>query len=73
MAKCYVNNFHLDQQVLQPYILLQGGTYKQICIDMDILIHSLQKNEHFGKLYLKHAHYVSASRVTTLEGLQIIN
>ena len=33
----------------------------------------LQKNEHLARLYLKHAHYVSASRVTTLEGLQIIN
>ena len=33
----------------------------------------LQKNEHLAKLYLKHAHYVSASRVTTLEGLEIIN
>ena len=52
----------------------QGGTYKQICIDMDISDSiGLQKNEHLAKLYLKHAHYVSASRVTTLEGLQIIN
>ena len=52
----------------------QGGTYKQIFIDMDISDSiGLQKNEHLAKLYLKHEHYVSASRVTTLERLQIIN
>ena len=31
------------------------------------------KNEHLARLFLQHAHYVAASRVTSLEGLQILS
>ena len=33
----------------------------------------LTKNKNLAKLFLQHAHYVAANRVTTLEGLQIIS
>ena len=33
----------------------------------------LTKNQNLAKLFLQHVHYVAASRVTTLEGLQIIS
>ena len=33
----------------------------------------LTKNQNLVKLFLQHAHYVATSRVTTLEGLQIIS
>ena len=31
------------------------------------------KNQNLAKSFLQHAHYVAVSRVTTLEGLQIIS
>ena len=31
------------------------------------------ENEHLARLFLQHAHYVAASRVTSLEGLQILS
>ena len=33
----------------------------------------LSKNQNLAKSFLQHAHYVAASRVTTLDGLQIIS
>ena len=33
----------------------------------------LTRNQNLAKLFLQHVHYVAASRVTTLEGLQIIS
>ena len=50
----------------------QGNTSKQVCIDMDTSDSAgFQKYPNLAKLYLQHAHYVAASHVTSLEGLQI--
>ena len=51
----------------------QGSTFQQICLDMDISdSQGFQKHQHLAKIYLQHAHYVAASWVTSLKGLQII-
>ena len=51
----------------------QGSTFKQVCIDTDILDSAgFQKYPNLVKLYLQHAHYVDASHVTLLEGLQML-
>ena len=45
-----------------------------MCIDMDLsAMPGLQQSPGFLKHYLCHACYVVTSRVTSLEGLQIIN
>lgn len=52
----------------------QGSTFKEICIDMDLsAAPGFEKAPAFAKRHLRHAHYVATSRVTSLEGLQIIN
>ena len=52
----------------------QGCTFDHICVDMDISdSEGFSKNEHLARLFLQHAHYVAASRVTSLEGLQILS
>ena len=52
----------------------QGCTFDHICVDMDISdSEGFSENEHLGRLFLQHAHYVAASRVTLLEGLQILS
>ena len=52
----------------------QGDTCKEICIDINTPdSKGLQKKENLAKLYLQHAHYVSVSCVTTLEGIQILS
>ena len=52
----------------------QGCTFDHICVDMDISdSEGFSENEHLAKLFLQHAHYVAASRVTSLEGLQILS
>ena len=51
----------------------QGSTFNQVCIDMDISDSAgFQKYPNLAKVYLQHAHYVAASHVTSLEGLQIL-
>ena len=51
----------------------QGSTFQQICLDMDISdSQEFQKHQNLAKIYLQHAHYVAASQVTSLKGLQII-
>ena len=51
---------------------VQGSTFKQVCIDMDISDSAgFQKYPNLAKLCLQHAHYVAASYVISLEGLQI--
>ena len=51
----------------------QGSTFSKICLDMDISdSEGLAKNTNLAKIFLQHAHYVAASRVTTPEGLQIL-
>ena len=51
----------------------QGSTYDKICIDM-----AISSSEHYckhpmtAKPFLRHARYVAASRVQSLEGLQIL-
>ena len=48
--------------------------FNRICIDMELFDSpGLSKNQKLAKCFLQHAHYVAASRVTTLEGLQIIS
>ena len=52
----------------------QGSTYDKICIDIDISSsEKFHKYPMTAKGFLRHAHYVAASRVRSLEGLQIIN
>ena len=52
----------------------QGCTFDHICVDMDISdSEGFSENEHLARLFLQHAHYVAASRVTSLEGLQIFS
>ena len=52
----------------------QGCTFDHICVDMDISdSEGFSENEHLARLFLQHAHYVAASRVTSLEGLQILS
>ena len=52
----------------------QGSTYDKICIDIDISSSpKFHKYPLTAKPFLRHAHYVAASRVRSLEGLQIIN
>ena len=52
----------------------EGCTFNKVCIDMDLSDSSgLSKNQNLAKSFLQHAHYVAASRVATLEGLQIIS
>ena len=46
----------------------QGYTFDKISIDMD-----MSKMNIWQKYFCKHAQYVSASRVKSLDGLQIIN
>ena len=51
----------------------QGSTFNTICIDMDISdSKGLTKNTNLGRMFLQHAHYVAASRVTSPDRLQII-
>ena len=51
----------------------QGYTFNKICIDMDLSDSpGLSKNQNIAKSFLQYAYYVAASRVTTVEGLQII-
>ena len=51
----------------------QGSTYDNICIDMDISSsEGFRKHPRTAKPFLRHAHYVAASRVRSLEGLQIL-
>ena len=46
----------------------EGCTLNKICIDMDLSDSpGLSKNQSLAKCFLHHAHYVAASRVTTLE------
>ena len=41
---------------------------------MDISVsEGFSENEHLARLFLQHVHYVAASRVTSLEGLQILS
>ena len=52
----------------------QGCTFDHICVDMDISdSKGFSEKEHLARLFLQHAHYVTASRVTSLEGLQILS
>ena len=52
----------------------QGSTYQKICIDMDTSSSQhYRKHPMAAKPFLRHAHYVAASRVTSLEGLHILN
>ena len=52
----------------------QGCTFDHICVDMDISdSEGFSENEHLARLFLQHAHYVAASRVTSLEDLQILS
>ena len=52
----------------------QGCTFNKICIDMDLSDSpGLSKNQNLATSFLQHAHLVAASRVTTLDGLQIIS
>ena len=51
----------------------QDSTFQQVCLDKDISdLVGFQKYPNLAKLYLQHAHYVAASHITCLEGLQII-
>ena len=51
----------------------QGSTYDKICIDMDVSSSDgFRKNPTKAKPFLRHAHYVAASRVRSLQGLQIL-
>ena len=51
----------------------QGSTYNNICIDMDISSsEGFHKHPRTAKPFLRHAHYVAASRVRSIEGLQIL-
>ena len=51
----------------------QGSIYDNICIDMDISSsEGFRKHPRTAKPFLQHAHYVAASRVQSLEGLQIL-
>ena len=52
----------------------QGCTFDHICVGMDNPdSEGLTKNDHLARLFLQHAHYVAASRVTSLEGVQILS
>ena len=52
----------------------QVSTFKEICADMDLSASpGLQQSPGFAKHYLCHTPCVATSRVTSLEGLQIIN
>ena len=52
----------------------QGCTFDHICVDMDISdSEGFSENEHLERLFLQYTHYVAASRVTSLEGLQILS
>ena len=52
----------------------QGCTFDHICVDMDISnSKGFSENEHLARLFLQHVHYVAASRVKSLEGLQILS
>ena len=52
----------------------QGCTFDQICINMDLSdSKGLSQNRNLARLFLQHAHYVAASRVTSLQGLQILS
>ena len=49
----------------------QGCTFDQICVDMDLSdSEGYSQNKNLVRLFL-HAHYVAASQVTSLNGLQI--
>ena len=51
----------------------QGSTYDKICIDMDTSSSAhYRRHPMTAKPFLRHAHYVAASRVKSLEGLQIL-
>ena len=51
----------------------QGSTYDKICIDMNVSSSDkFRRHPLTAKPFLRHAHYVAASRVRSLEGLQII-
>ena len=51
----------------------QGSTYDKICIDMNVSSSDkFHRHPLTAKPFLRHAHYVAASRVRSLEGLQII-
>ena len=52
----------------------KGCTFHQICINMDLSdSKGLSQNKNLARLFLQHAHYVAASRVTSLQGLKILS
>ena len=52
----------------------QGSTLKNVVLNMDpALSPHLAKNLGLARQFYQHAHYVAASRVSSLEGLQILN
>ena len=52
----------------------QGSTLKNVVINMDpTLSQDLGSNLGLARHFYQHAHYVAASRVSSLEGLQILN
>ena len=52
----------------------QGSTFDEICMDMDLSSSPTFMTETgLAKYYICYTHYVAASRVTSLEGLHIIN
>ena len=66
--------FPLKPAVATTIHACQGSTYDKICIDVDTSSSKhYQKYPMKAKPFLRHAHYVAASRVKSLEGLQIIN
>ena len=52
----------------------QGSSFGNVCIDMSLSGSNYRpQDQHFARGHFSHAHYVAASRATSLEGLQILN
>ena len=51
----------------------QGSTLESVCIDMDVSpSEKFAKNPEKAQPFYQHAHYIAASHVRSLKGLQII-
>ena len=72
-AKCTRTQFPVAQTAATTIHKCQGSTLEFVCIDMDVSpSEKFAKNPEKAKAFYQHAHYVAASHVRSLKGLQII-
>ena len=73
-AQIIRTQFPLKPAAVSTIHIGQVCTFDQMCINMDLSdSKGLSKNRNLARLFLQHTHYEAASRVTSLQGLQILS